>query len=105
MLHDSRDYCTTPSPLRWSEIEDDHAFDFGTLDYFVMAIGNTYVYLVTRQSGGRHFTRSPACGLNHEILREYLIEQIAVMAFVRAVEHGDNPILGDCERNAKTSLF
>jgi hypothetical protein len=27
------------------------------------------------------------------------------MAFVCKVEHGENPILADCERKAKTSLF
>jgi hypothetical protein len=27
------------------------------------------------------------------------------MAFMRAIEHGENPILVDCERNAETSLF
>jgi hypothetical protein len=41
--------------------------------------------------------RSSVRGLNHQILREYLIEQIAVMAFVCKVEHGENPILADCD--------
>jgi hypothetical protein len=43
--------------------------------------------------------------LDHQVLWEYLIEQIAVMALVRAGDHGENPILIDCERNANTSLF
>jgi hypothetical protein len=37
------------------KFEDDHAFDFGNLDHFVMAIRNANVDRVTRQSGGRHF--------------------------------------------------
>src|SRR5260370_5530432 len=35
------------------KFENDHAFDFGTLDHFVMAIGNAHVDRVTGQSGGR----------------------------------------------------
>jgi len=49
--------------------------------------------------------RSAVRGLNHEVLRQDLIDQIAVMAFVRVVEHGENPILVDHERSAKASLF
>src|SRR5216683_5694418 len=37
------------------KFENDHSFDFGTLDHFVMAIGNAHVDRVTGQSGGRHF--------------------------------------------------
>jgi hypothetical protein len=44
--------------------------------------------------------RSSVLGLNHQVLREYPLEQIAVMAFVRVGDHGQNPILSDCQRNA-----
>src|SRR5712664_1705665 len=37
------------------KFENDHSFDFGTLDHFVTAIGNAHVDRVTSQSGGRHF--------------------------------------------------
>lgn len=50
-------------------------------------------------------SRSALLGLNHQVFREYLLEQFAVMAFVRARDRSKNPIVADCERNAKTSLF
>src|SRR5260370_4887398 len=38
------------------KFENDHSFDFGTLDHFVTAIGNAHVDRVTGQSGGRRLS-------------------------------------------------
>src|SRR5216684_8052091 len=77
------------------KFENDHSFDFGTLDHFVTAIGNAHVDRVTGQSGGRHFrvrfeffrVAGVVAGKNHVSSHEILLSfQLSVAHLYHAIE-------------------
>src|SRR5216683_909557 len=97
------------------KFENDHSFDFGTLDHFVTAIGNAHVDRVTGESGGRHFrvrfklfrVACAVAGKNHVSSHEILSFsfQLSVAHLYHAIEKSTIILKVDSHFNGPSRMW